>query len=265
MYVLIINDYIRDLFIENLKSLKNSSVTKEDIIRIAEEYGIDFKSREAKAKIVDKIIESGFYDRLFQEFQEFIYVPVWKVAEYYGFRSDKIDQLRAIGVINTDVKEDSFYSRENRCDVSYNSYPLSVFNYNKEELEKAYNLAYGQKGYKIRIETTTIEEVESLTNELKKIFVIEYSPISYEHRNEKGYYSYLTVEPLNNSEYEGNKFLNEINRLKKEIKKIKDGYSKEREEIQKKYFDIFGTANKVELSIIKRKYDEYLSMESKEN
>lgn len=261
MYILIINDYIRDLFIENLKSLKKSSVDKEDIIRIAEEYGISFKPREAKAKIVDKIVEAGFYDRLFQDFQEFIYVPVWKVAEYYGFRSEKIDQLRSVGVINVDVKEDSFYSRENRCYVSYNSYPLSVFNYKKEELEKAYNLAYGQKGYKIRIKTTTIEEVEMITNELKKVFVVENNPVSYEHRNEKGYYSYLTAELLNNSEYEGNKLLNKINRLEKRIKELKEKHSKELEEIQKKYSDIFGTANKVELSKIKRIYDEYLSKE----
>lgn len=253
------DDFVRSIFIENLISTKYSSVAKDDIIRIAEEYGIDFKPREAKAKIVDKIIEAGFYDRLFQEFQEFIYVPVWKVAECYGFRSEKIDQLRSIGVIKVDVKEDSFYSRDNRGYVNYNAYPLSIFNCKKEELEEAYNLAYGQKGYKIRIETTTTEEVEMLTDELKKVFVVENNPTSYEHRNEKGYYSYLTIEPLNDSEYEGNKFLKKINRLETEIKKLEADYRKEKEEIQKRYSDIFGTANRFELSKIKDKYDEYLS------
>ena len=34
-----------------------------------------------------------------------------------------------------------------------NTYPVSVLEYSREELEEAYNQTYGQEGFKFRIET----------------------------------------------------------------------------------------------------------------
>ncbi|MDK0764233.1 hypothetical protein P5E87_15900, partial [Clostridium perfringens] len=81
----------------------------------------------------------------------------------------------------------------------------------------------GQEGFKFRIETNSKDEVEILINELRKLFKIEKTPQIYERRNEP-YNTYFTVKLLNNSEFEQNKFLSEIESLKNKNKETEEYY-----------------------------------------
>lgn len=48
---------VKEIFINALRNSKNDLIDKEDIKRLAEEFGLTFTKRAAKSKIVDKIIE----------------------------------------------------------------------------------------------------------------------------------------------------------------------------------------------------------------
>ena len=250
--------YIKKLFLEDIErqDSKGSHIMKDDIVRIAEEYGINFKPREAKETIINKIIQAGFYERLFNDFKEFIYIPVWKVAEFYKLNNEQINQLKEIGVITAEVKQDAFYSKDNRDYVYYNKYSLDVFNYSPEGLLKAYNEAYGQEGFKVRIETKTEEELSPILELLKGIAIIN-NVKSYEHRNQQGYYNYFTMEILNNSEVEGNRLLNDIEKLKAEIKQLKEAHKEGIEEINKKWCEAVGVNSFIEAKRINNMTEYY--------
>lgn len=240
-------EYIKDLFIKDISraDAQGSHIKKDDIIRIAEEYGINFKPKEGKSTIVEKIINAGFYKRLFKDFKEFVYIPVWKVSGYYKLNNEQIDKLKEIGVITADVKKDSFYSKSSRSVVYYNKYSIDVFNYTAEELLKAYNKAFGQEGFKVRIETKTEEEVNTIIELLSSIAIIK-GVTSYEHRNQQGYYNYFTMELLNNSKVEGNRLLNEIEKLKAEINRIKEHNKEEIKEVNKKWCNAVGVESYIQ-------------------
>ena len=214
---------IEEYFIDQLKAPK-SDVSKDDILNFASECGLDLKPKMAKAKIIDTIVEHGHYDKLFEYFQEFITIPFWQVADFYKITSQEVKNLKTIGVIKEDPIEKEFYSRSDHDYFYADTYPLSVLNYNAAELKKAYENAFGGEMYSLRIETKTKEQVSELINILEKIFKIETAPQTYEHRNDRGQYSYFKVKPLNNTQEEENKFLAEISKLKKEKEKIKNEY-----------------------------------------
>lgn len=214
---------IKEYFIEHLKNPK-SEVSKDDILNCALECGLDVKSKTAKAKIIDLIIDHGAYEKLFEYFNEFITIPFWEVADFYKMTSKEICNLKEIGVIKEETVEKEFYSRQNKEYFNAETYPLSVLNYNADELKKAYDNAFGGEMYSLRIETKTQEQVLELINILEKVFKIETAPKTYEHRNERGQYSYFKIKLLNNTREEENQLLSEISELKKEKEKIKSEY-----------------------------------------
>ncbi|MFQ9546289.1 MAG: helix-turn-helix domain-containing protein [Clostridium sp.] len=209
---------IKKYFLEQLN--KTNDVSKEDIINLAQECGIELKKRISKEKVINLIVEHGYYDKLFEYFNEFVKVPSWEVADYYHMTSKEINSLRYIGVIKEEVEEKGFYSRNNKEYFTAFMYPLTVFDYEEEELKRAYDNAYGGNTYALRIETRTNEEVKQLISILSKVFKIEKAPATYEHRNDRGQYTYLKVKLLNDTEAEENKFLKEIEELNNEIKQL---------------------------------------------
>lgn len=235
---------IKRYFLKQLKS-QRSDVSKEDIINLAKECGIELKnSKIAKEKIIDLIVEHGQYNKLFEYFNEFVKVPSWEVADYYKMTSKEIDSLHYIGVIKEEVEAKEFYSKRNKEYFSALMYPLTVFYYNEEELKKAYNDAYGGDTYALRMETKTDEEVKELISILSKVFKIEKAPATYEHRNERGQYTYLKVKLLNNTEAEGNRFLKEIEKLNEEIKELEKKNSEYRKALNE--YNYFSPLNKIE-------------------
>lgn len=239
--------------IEELNN-NNSCIPKDEVIEIAKKCDIEFKPREAKTKIINKILDSGNYDKLFDKFKDLIYVPIWKVADFYGLNSDQIENLREIEVIKEQPTEDHWYSRRDRKYIAFNKYPLSILDYDKEEIEKIYKLSFGKEGNKIRLETTGKEEVDQLINDMKKVFTIKYEPVTYAHRNGKGFYTYFTIEALNNTEYETNMFLATIEKLKQEIKDIKEKNKIESEKISSRTCEALGIKDLFELRSFAKEY-----------
>lgn len=252
-------EFIKDIFIKDISRLDSSGshIKKTDIIKIAECYGIDFKKREGKEAIVNKIIKAGYFEKLFDELKEFIYVPSWVIGRFFGFNGgEEIDQLKSIGVIKEDSVRESFYSRDSKREVYYNAYPLSVLNYDVEELQKSYNLAFNQLDFKIRVETKSSKEVKSIEEALKKIFIIHNNPTPYEGRKE-GYRTYYNVSLLNNSEQESNKFLCEIQKIKKEFNDFREYHNKEVKRINDKWCNAVGVDNFLQAKTNKGLIDYY--------
>lgn len=214
---------VKEIFINRLKDSKNE-VSKDDILKVACEYGLELKPRTARDKIIDIIVEHGAYEKLYEYFCEFITFPFWEVADFYNMSSQQITRLKEIGVIKEQPIEKEFYSRQGKSYFKADTYPISIFDYDEQALKQAYENAYGGDMYSFRIETKTKEEVKLLINILEKDFKVEYSPKSYEHRNEQGFYTYIKVKLLNGTQEEQNRFLNEISDLKKKIKQNEEEY-----------------------------------------
>lgn len=254
-------EVVKEIFINSLKNSKNNLIDKEDIKRLGEEFGLTFTKRAAKSKIVDKIIEEGYYERLFETFREFIYIPIWEVADYYRLNSDQIEDLNKIGIIKEEYKEEKFYNRSSKGYYKVKMYPLTIFNYDIAEIQEAYQRAYNPKNnFRFRIETETKEQVEEIVKLLSNIFEICESPSIYEKRN-NGYLSYFTVKKLNNSIEEEKRLTYKIEELKEEIRKVKEERNKKYMEVINRYSEIFGTSNIFQLKRIKREYDKLKELE----
>lgn len=127
-----------------------------------------------------------------------------------------------------------------------------------EELKKAYDLAFNQLDFKIRVETQTAEEVPKIEEALKKIFIVLNSPKLYGGGKE-GYRTYYNTRLLNDSEIEGNKLLIDIERLKKEIKDLKQQHREEIERINNKWCNAVGVNSFIEANTNKYTLEHYKS------
>lgn len=218
-----INEQIEKLFIENLKINigKNKPILKDDIIRFAQEQGIKVGGKDSIATILERIDDNDLIDKLYNAFIEYIYIPSWKVAKYYGLESYQLEQLKQFNLIEADTKEGSFYSRESRCNISYDLYPFNtLFKYNSEQLKELYNNTFNRPTYKLRLGTKTKEDVQIIINELEKVFKVG-TYESYENRNKQGYYSYFDIELMNNNEQGTNTLQAKINSLERQIQSLK--------------------------------------------
>lgn len=248
-----INEHIEQLFIENLKINigKNKPIAKDDIVRFAQEQGIKVLGKDSIASILEKIDDNDLIDKLYNSFVEYIYIPSWKVAKHYGLESYQLEQLKQFNLIEADTKEGSFYSRESRCNVSYDLYPFDMlFKYNSEHLKELYNKTFNKPSYKLRLGTKNKEDVQIIINELEKVFKVG-TYESYENRNKQGYYSYFDIELMNNNEQGTNTLQTKINELESQIQSLMLKYEQlmqqyEMLEVEKKKLQ-----NKIECSTIK--------------
>lgn len=229
-----INEHIEQLFIENLKINigKNKPIAKDDIVRFAQEQGIKVLGKDSIASILEKIDDNDLIDKLYNAFIEYIYIPSWKVARYYNLESYQLEQLKQFNLIEADTKEGSFYSRESRCNISYDLYPFNtLFKYNSEQLKDLYNKTFNRPTYKLRLGTKNKEDVQIIINELEKVFKVG-TYESYENRNKQGYYSYFDIELMNNNEQDTNTLQAKINRLESQIQSLKLENSKLQNKIE---------------------------------
>lgn len=250
-------EFAKQIFLENIYRTDSagSFLSKDEIINFAKKYEIDFKPREAKKTIINKIIDSNNLDKLFNENIDRFTIPVWKVADFYGLNSDDIESLRALGIIKEEPIKDSFYSRLNRNVVEYNAYPVSVLSYDKDFLTDQFNLAFNFNGVKVRIETKNKNDIAPIIDLLRKVAIVN-EPDSYEHRNKNGYYHYLYLKMLNNSEIQSNKLLLDIEKLKKENECLRDFHRNEIKRINDKWLKLYGVEHYVEAKnlVLERDY-----------
>lgn len=229
-----INEQIEKLFIENLKINigKNKPILKDDIVRFAQEQGIKVGGKDSIASILERIDDNDLIDKLYNSFVEYIYIPSWKVAKYYNLESYQLEQLKQFNLIEADTKEGSFYSRESRCNISYDLYPFdTLFKYNSEHLKELYNKTFNRPTYKLRLGTKNKEDVQIIINELEKVFKVG-TYESYENRNKQGYYSYFDIELMNNNEQGTNTLQAKINELESQIQSLKLENSKLQNKIE---------------------------------
>ena len=161
-------------------------------------------------------MEEGYFDELYEVFSKVLYIPVWKIAKYYGVSGDDILQLQRLGIITEVPIEKEFYNKNDREYFTANLYNIKIFEHTKEEIQSALNIANSGDSYNIRIETDTKEEIEPLINKIAQIFKIGNYRV-YDRRD-GGFNTYLSIKVLNNSELEKNVLMEEIQALKKELK-----------------------------------------------
>lgn len=210
----------RKIFLKALKKSENSEISKEDILRVAAEYGIDLPKRMARDKVID-IIAVERYEALESAFTEFLYVPSWEVADHYGLTSEKVDKLNDLGVIKEIAKYKEFYSRSSKQHFTARTYPLSSLEYDEEKLKIAYDEAFGHNGYRLRVETKNEDEINLLLSEFDKIFEVIKTPDTYEQRNGEGFYHYFTISPISCSDFKKDALRLEIDKLKFKIEENK--------------------------------------------
>lgn len=214
---------IKKVFINALSMTKNIEIDKKDIIRVGEECGLVIPPKTSKADVVAKIVDAGYYDKLYEAFSEFLYIPIWEVGDYFNINTDSILQLAELGVITDIPVEKEFYSRRSKDYYTANTYNIRILeNYQKEDLKEKLRLANSGKGYKVRFETDTREEVQVFIDELSKVFKLSGHKV-YERRN-SGFNTYLDVKILNNSALEKNVLLEEIKTLKAKLKNQEKEY-----------------------------------------
>lgn len=246
---------IKDIFEETLGMTKNDEIDKSEIIKIGEKCNVEFSPRSSKVNIVSKIIEEGYYDKLYEAFSELLYIPVWTVADYFGINSEDVLQLEKLGIITEIPVAKEFYSRRNKEYYTANTYNISILeHYKKEDLKELLNKANSGKGYNIRIETDTKEEIQTLVDELEKVFRVGDRRV-YSRRN-VGYNTYFNVKILNNTELEKNALLEEI---KETERKSREEISRLRKEYEKRIEELFFRIHSREKTIIQlsKELDEY--------
>lgn len=206
----------------NQAILKGDEVSKDDLIKLGEECGIEFPKRISKERVLIMLLENDLQDKLREYFNEFITFPIWTVADYYGINTKDIDRLEECKFFCESFKTKEFYNRSNKDYYTAKCYYESAFKYDKEKIKQQLNELKG-KGYKLRIETENKEELSLITNRLKDIFELGTIDI-YEKRNE-GYYSYTSITLPNDTDYKKNELLVKIKNLensKKESDDVKD-------------------------------------------
>lgn len=222
----------------------SKDVTKDDILRIAEEIGLTVKNkRMAKDKLIKEFINQNKFEQLYINFKEFLYIPCWQVADHFNMNTEEIDRLAELGVIKEAPKEEQYWDKRSRGYYHANTYPLEVLdNYTEEELKLAYDTAYDNKGYNIRIETETKEEADMLICEMDKVFEITRNPKYYDRRTH-GINTYFTIKKPNNSELEKARYRLDVDKKDKEIQKLKSEHKEDKERLIKQIGLFMGIAN----------------------
>lgn len=200
----------------------DTTISKEDIVRFAEDIGLQFKKNISKSSLVELILSSGYEEQFFNTFAEFINVPYWELHKQYNISYKQISDLEQLGVIKAlDFK--------GKRDTTL--YPIESLRFQDGELLQTWNDKYRTDFFRTRIEIKKIEEFHKLVNELSKIFEIENVSKPYEHREQQGYYCYLSIRPLNGQTNNDN-YKNEENaRLKAEIGSLQSQIEKLQETI----------------------------------
>ncbi len=116
-----------------------------------------------------------------------------------------------------------------------------------------------KKDLNLELKLTQKNEVEILINELRKLFKIEKIPQIYERRNE-GYNTYFTFKLLNNSDFEQNKFLSEIESLKNKNKETEEYYR----DILSGIYKQFNVDSRIDLIRVSREYLELKEKKEKQ-
>lgn len=211
-------EYIKKYLSLNLGS--DTTVNKEDIIKFAEDLGLQFKKNISKPNLINLILSSKHKEQFYNIFAAFINVPYWEIHKQFNVSYKQINELEQLGIIK---------SLDYKAKGNMTLYPIEVLGFQDGELLKIWNDKYKTDFYKTRIEIKELDDLQKLVNEFSKVFEIENVSKIYEHRDQKGYYCYFSIRPLssqiNNDNYkneENAKLKAEIGTLKSEIERLQE-------------------------------------------
>lgn len=211
-------EYIKKYLSLNLGS--DTTLHKEDIIKFAEELGLQFKKNISKSNLIELISSSKHEEHFYNVFAEFINVPYWEIHKQFNISYKQINELEQLGIIE---------SLDYKAKGNVTLYPIEVLGFQDGELLKIWNDKYKTDFYRTRIEIKKLDDFQKLINEFSKVFEIENVSKAYEHREQKGYYCYFSIRPLskrlnndNHKNRENAKLKVEIGTLKSEIEKLQE-------------------------------------------
>lgn len=241
-----------------------TAIAKSDILDFAKSVGLDVKKSCTKESALDLIYNTGNENKLFEEFAHKIDVPYFDVAKLNELTYKQLSELEQYEVITkleyTGWKDSTLY-------------PLSVLGFDEGELLKIWNDKNKTNFHRTRIDIACDDEIENIINELSKVFEIQHVSKPYPHRDNDGYYIYLSMRPLNspinndNYKNEENIKLKIINSIEADVKEtetyksIKDKLNSHKERIRDA--DVY--EYKIDMLEKKIDYLEKMNAELKEN
>lgn len=215
------NDFQLNWLIHELSKNKGSEteVSKDDIRRFAGEHGIGTLARTSKANIIGTIVKNGLIEELYNAFQEFLHIPHWEVAKYFGLTSQELEGLREAGVIEYQPIQKKIKGRNGIYYAA--AFPLEVLDLDPDSLKERHKQIFTDNVFRVRIETKNEDQLPGIVALLSESF--EMTKISiYEHNNESGQYTYFTLKPLIKSTEYNNKLAAELNRLKLSTSRLEE-------------------------------------------
>lgn len=217
-------------------SSRDSEVSKEALFEYAENNNIQIKNKRiSRVNLVNEIYSSckeNFYDNF--KFQ--VYVQHWLIAKFFDITSAQLETLRNAGFLDERKIDYSEKTFSGKCEKYQTfAYQSSILELNKADFNEVFQETYER--YPVRLETKTREEAEKIIEKLAAVAEITQTATSYEHRDKKGYYTYFSIRPFANTTYEQNKYLADIEKLKKQLKaseeKLKQEHHDHQQEIDK--------------------------------
>lgn len=166
----------------------DTTVSKDDIVNFAEEYGLEFPKRIAKSKLLDMIFEDPVMeDKFYSYFGEYIPISIFEIEEHLHLERRQIYDLAKLEVIKVVGKTKK----------GYDLYSIETLSMTKQQLKQIWEDKF-QKGFnKILVNLKTKEELEPFVEHLSKTF--EVGMVSKPFPNQYGdtnYAAFVTVRAL---------------------------------------------------------------------
>lgn len=181
-----LNTRQKEYVINDLKTNRGSETTvmKEDIIKLATELGLEFKKNIRKEILIDLILENN-EEKFFSKFAEHVAVSQYYVATTYMISYKQLIDLEELGVIEKLSRTTS---------KGYTLYPLSILEYEVDELKEIWNNKYKKDFHRVRIEISRESELEDIIKAFENNFEIQSKKTAiYAQREGNGYYAYLSM------------------------------------------------------------------------
>ncbi|MCH4891204.1 hypothetical protein EZV73_26735 [Acidaminobacter sp. JC074] len=202
-------DWVRDELSKNKGS--DTVISKDTIHGFCIDKGLDLPKRLAKHKMISELFDAGFGDEFYQEFHEYVMIPVWEVAKYYRFSTYQFNALMDVGAIDLEYRLETFKGRNGNYEAKV--FDISILDFERDHYEGLYARVFSDNKYSLRVGVERLEELDPFIEEISKLFEIN-SISNYERRDKKGYMSYMVIKKIENIEECLNKYVYESNRLR---------------------------------------------------
>lgn len=186
-------DYFKDSAIHG-----NSVILKENIIKFLLDNGFNIKKNMAKSAALNLIFDNEVLTNKFMDmFATSVDVPYYIVATSYCLTYFQVSELDQLGIIK---------SLDYTSDKGATLYPFSVLGYEDNYLLDEYEKRYKTDFHRTRIEFDSNDDksLNDFIDKLSCVFDIENMSKLYPHRDNDGYYLYLSIRPkteaVNNSD-----------------------------------------------------------------